>query len=88
MSSLSWLLAVQGRREEAGRELVKAIESETNPATRAYYNGLLLIRLYPNDRARLLEARANLEEALRLQAGFALAAGLLADLEHLLQSTQ
>ena len=66
-SNLSYLYVTQGRHDEAGVQLEKAIESEKNPATRAYRRGVLLLRRYPDDRARLLEARGQFEEALRLQ---------------------
>jgi tetratricopeptide (TPR) repeat protein len=86
-SNLTYLYVVQGRHKEAGVQLEKAIESEKKPATRAYLKGLLLIRLYPEDRARLLEARAHFEEGLRLQPRFALAINALeavnSSLEHL-----
>jgi len=86
-SNLTYLYVVQGRHKEAGVQLEMAIESEKNPATRAYLRGLLLIRLYPDDRARLLEARAHFEEGLRLQPRFALAINALEavnrSLEHL-----
>jgi tetratricopeptide (TPR) repeat protein len=66
-SNLSYLYVTEGRHDEAGVQLEKAIESEKNPATRAYRRGLLLLRRYPDDRPRLLEARGHFEEALRLQ---------------------
>jgi hypothetical protein len=76
-SNLTYLYASQGRHDEAGIRLEKAIESEQKPATRAYLRGLRLMRLYPVDRARLLEARAHFEEALRLQPRFAAASNTL-----------
>jgi len=77
LSNLSYLYITLGRRDEASVQIKKAIESEKNPATSAYLRGLLLIRLYPDDRARLLETRAHFEEGLRLQPRFALAINAL-----------
>jgi tetratricopeptide (TPR) repeat protein len=72
-SNLARLYLTQGRRDEARAQFELAIETEDNPATRAYRQGLMLARLYPEERGKLLEARAHFEEALRLQPRLALA---------------
>jgi hypothetical protein len=72
-SNLTYMYIVQGRPDKVSVQLERAIESEKNPATRAYLRGLLLIRLYPGDRTRLLEAQTYFEEGLRLQPRFVLA---------------
>jgi len=84
-TSLTYMYAAQGRSDKVRFQLEKAIESEENPATRAYLRGLLLKRLSPRDRSRLLEARAHFEEALRLQPRFSLAATALRDVNRALE---
>jgi tetratricopeptide (TPR) repeat protein len=76
-SNLARLYVTQGRRDEARAQFEFAIESEVNPATRAYRKGLMLVQLYPEERSKLLEARAHFEEALRLQPRLALAINAL-----------
>ena len=80
-SNLARLYLTQGRRDEARAQFELAVESERNPATRAYREGLMLVRLYPEDRARLLEAQAHFEEALRLQPRLELAISELEQVE-------
>lgn len=84
-SNLARLYLTQGRRDEARAQFELAVESERHPATRAYREGLMLASLYPEDRARLLEARAHLEEALRLQPRLELAISELEQVEHKLE---
>ena len=76
-SNLARLYLAQGRRDEARDQFEFAIESEVNPATRAYRKGLMLVQLYPQERGKLLEARAHFEHALRLQPRLALAINAL-----------
>lgn len=84
-SNLARLYLTQGRRDEARAQFELAVESERNPATRAYREGLMLVRLYPEDRARLLEAQAHFEEALRLQPRLELAISALEQVERELE---
>jgi tetratricopeptide (TPR) repeat protein len=72
-SNLARLYLTQGRQDAARAQFEMAIESEVNPAIRAYRRGLMLVRLNPKERGKLLEARAHFEEALRLQPRRALA---------------
>lgn len=76
-SNLARLYVSQGRRDEAQAQFKRAIETEENPASRAYREGLMLVQLYPEDRARLFEARAHFAEALRLQPRLELAISAL-----------
>lgn len=84
-SNLSYLYILQGRRDEVSILLEQAIQLEQRPATGAYLRGLLLVRLYPGDRARLLEARAQFEEALRQQSPFVLATNGLDEINRMLE---
>jgi tetratricopeptide (TPR) repeat protein len=72
-SNLARLYMTQGRQDAARAQFELAIESEANPAIRAYRQGLMLVQLYPQERGKLLEARAHFAEALRLQPRLALA---------------
>jgi tetratricopeptide (TPR) repeat protein len=76
-SNLARLYVTQGRRDEARAQFEIAIESEVHPATRAYRKVLMLVQLYPQERGKLLEARAHFEEALRLQPRLTLAINAL-----------
>ena len=61
------------RRDEAREHYELAVETERDPALRAYRKGELLVMLHRNDRAKLIEAKTYFEEALRLQPHLALA---------------
>jgi tetratricopeptide (TPR) repeat protein len=84
-SNLARLYLTQGRREDSRAQFELAVESERNPATRAYREGLMLARLYPEDRAKLLEAQTYFEEALRLQPRLELAISELEQVERKLE---
>ena len=66
-ANLARLYLRQNRRSEAAEHLQLAVEAEKHPARRAYRAGIMIVRLYPSDRARLLEAREHFAEAVRLQ---------------------
>jgi tetratricopeptide (TPR) repeat protein len=76
-SNLARLYMNQGWQEAARAQFQMAIESEVNPAIRAYREGLMLVQLFPGERDKLLEARAHFEEALRLQPRLTLAINAL-----------
>jgi tetratricopeptide (TPR) repeat protein len=57
----------QGRWDDAKIQFEKAVEAEKRPADKAYRKGYMLVHLYTNDRAKLMEARDYFEEALLLQ---------------------
>jgi tetratricopeptide (TPR) repeat protein len=61
----------QDRWSEAKKHFEMAVEAERLPANRAFRKGHMLVRLYPSDRQKLLEAKALFEEALELQPTFA-----------------
>jgi len=60
----------RGRRQDARKQFEAAIAAETLPANKAYRRGHMLVRLYPRDRQKLLEAKAQFELALELQPAF------------------
>jgi tetratricopeptide (TPR) repeat protein len=66
-ANLARLYLRQGRTVEAENHFQLAVDSERNPARRAYREGLMIVRLHPSDPVRLREARTHFEEALRLQ---------------------
>jgi tetratricopeptide (TPR) repeat protein len=57
----------QERWEDARKHFEMAVEAEKLPVSRAWRKGNMLVRLYPSDREKLLEAKALFEEALELQ---------------------
>lgn len=61
----------QDRWSEAKKHFEMAVEAESLPANRAFRKGHMLVRLYPSDRQKLLEAKALFEEALELQPSLA-----------------
>jgi tetratricopeptide (TPR) repeat protein len=60
----------RGRWQDARKHFEAAIAAETLPANKAYRRGHMLVRLYPRDRQKLLEAKAQFELALELQPAF------------------
>lgn len=80
-ANLADLYLRRGQREEAEKHLQLAFETEEFPAMRAFRQGYLLARLYPGDRARLLEAKAAFERALELQPNLPVARTWLARVE-------
>ena len=75
-----------GRRSDAQKHFELAIATEKNPAGREYRKSYMLMKLYPSDRARLLEAKTHLEHALQLQPQFVSARQLLQQLNNILGS--
>jgi tetratricopeptide (TPR) repeat protein len=65
--NLAMLYIHLGRREEAIAHFEQAIAREDRAFRQAYFSALMLIQMFPQDRDRLLEARALLERALALQ---------------------
>jgi len=61
------------RKDEARKHYELAIETESDPALRAYRKGELLFRLHRNDRAKMIEARSHFEQALSLHPQLAYA---------------
>ncbi len=56
------------RRSDAKKHLELAVLTEQNPAFRGFRKAYLLIKLYPNDRASLLEAKTHLEQSIQIQS--------------------
>ena len=63
--------------EMARSNLERAVEAEQNPARKAYYAAYMIMLLYPATPEKWLEARAQLEQAVRLQPGYGEAQALL-----------
>lgn len=75
----------QDRWIEAKLHFEQAAEAEVLPANRAFRLGHMLVRLYPDDRAKLLEAKQQFEYALELQPAFAPARHWLLRVERTLE---
>ncbi len=73
-----------GRRSDAQKHFELSVATESNPAGREFRKCYMLMKLYPSDRARLLEAKTHLEHALQLQPQFVSARQLLQQLNKLL----
>jgi tetratricopeptide (TPR) repeat protein len=56
-----------GRRSDAKKHFELAVVTEQNPAFREFRKAYMLLKLYPNDRANLLEAKMFLEQSIQLQ---------------------
>ena len=56
-----------GRRNEATQQFELAIAAEKWAFMREYFTALMLMKMHPGERTKLLEARAHLERALQLQ---------------------
>jgi len=71
MSAVHYDLAVMymrlGRREDAREHFEHALRVENNPFLKELRTAIMLIELYPSNRARLLEAKNHLEQSLELQ---------------------
>ena len=74
----------QGRWSDAKKHFEMAVKAERLPANRAFRKGHMLVRLYPRDREKLLEAKALFEEALAIQPSFAPARQWLARVNRVL----
>jgi tetratricopeptide (TPR) repeat protein len=74
----------QNRWTDAKKQFELAVEAEKLPANRAFRQGHMLVRLYPRDRAKLLEAKALFEESLEIQPSFAPARQWLARVDQAL----
>ena len=64
------MLLREGRRSAAVEQFELSVKSENNPFMKSFRSADVLIQLHPRDRARLLEAREFLLEALELQPQF------------------
>ncbi len=73
-----------GRRSDAREQFELSAATEQNPAFREFRKAFMLIKLYPSDRARMLEAKAHLEKALQIQPQYVQARQWLENLKELL----
>lgn len=69
------------RKEEAENQFRQALLEEDKVFIREYQTAVMLLRLYPTDRERALEAKAHLEASLELQPQFYLARQMLERLD-------
>ena len=63
----------QGRWSDAKYHFEMAVKAEKLPANKAFRRGHMLVRLYPTNRKKLLQAKAQFEKALELQPSHAAA---------------
>ncbi len=75
------------RKQEAKKYFEKSIDLAYEPVSEEYHTALMLIKLYPFDRSSLLQAKAHLEQALKLQPGYYPARQLLEKVEEVLEPT-
>jgi len=75
-----------GQGTDARKHFELSVETEINPVLREYRWAYMLIRLYPNNENRLLEAKSHLEQTLLLQPKFVPAREMLALLNEVLVS--
>ncbi len=73
-----------GRRSDAKEQFELSAATEQRPAFREFRKAFMLIKLYPSDRARMLEAKAHLEKALQIQPQYVQARQWLERLRELL----
>jgi len=55
------------RRSDAIEQFEQAVATEKLPFMQEYLSAEMLMRLYPEDRTRLLEAKTHLEKCIELQ---------------------
>jgi len=68
--TLAGIYLRHGRRSEAQRQFERGIATEQVPSHRELLTGIMLARLHPHDREKLLEAREHYLEAIELQPQF------------------
>jgi len=73
-----------GRRSEAEQQFQRGIAVEQTPSHREFLTGVMLTRLHPRERARLLEARSHYLKAIELQPQFFQARQMLNELDRTL----
>jgi hypothetical protein len=78
----------QQRRDDAIRHFELAAETQHDPATQALRRADMIVILYPNDDAKLLQARDYYKEALRLRPQWKLVQKLLSNLETKLEQSK
>lgn len=81
---LATLYVTQNRMLEAEDQFELAVSTQELPFMKEYLQAEKLIWMYPDDRDRLIEAKAHLEESIRLQPRFYRSRQNLAELEEIL----
>jgi len=76
------------RKEEAENQFRQALLEEDKVFIREYQTAVMLLRLYPTDRERALEAKTHLEASLELQPQFYLARQMLEKLDRGLNASE
>ena len=85
--SLGLLYARQNRTEEAQTQFELAVKAEKQPYMKELITAEMLMKLYPTQRTRLLEARNHLETAIRLNPHFSLTQTKLDELNIMLNDS-
>jgi len=78
------MYVLAGRRGDARQHFEASIAGQKSEFLKEFQRAVMLLRLYPDSRARLLEAKAHLEQAIRLQPQFFDARKLLAQVNEAL----
>jgi len=74
------MYVLAGRRDEARQHFEASIAGQKSDFLKEFQRAVMLLRLYPGSRPRLLEAKAHLEQAILLQPQFFDARKLLAQI--------
>lgn len=74
-----------GRKDVAKEQFEQAIVTSNQPFLREFHTGYMLIELYPDDRARLLEAKTHFAKSLDLQPQYFPARRLLEQINQILR---
>jgi len=77
----------QDRREDALEHFDLAVSTEMQAFMREYLAAEKLVRMYPSDRDRLLEAKAHMEKSIELQPQYYHGRKRLADINEMLSSS-
>jgi len=64
------MYVLAGRKEEARQHFEASIAGQKSEFLKEFQRAVMLLRLYPGSRSRLLEAKAHLEQAILLQPQF------------------
>jgi tetratricopeptide (TPR) repeat protein len=86
--NLAMLYLHRDRRGEAATRFELALASQKKLFLREYFSAVMLLQLYPDDRAQWLAARGHLERAIRLQPDHAATRTELDELNQKLRATE
>ena len=82
------MYVLAGRKEEARRHFEASIAGQQSDFLKEFQRAVMLLRLYPGSRGRLLEAKGHLEQAILLQPQFFDARKVLAQINQSLGSAK